>query len=131
MQIETRCRHDVLIIEPRERITIETEPLFTKVMRALLDAGPRRFALDLAEVPYVDSVGLGAIVQAYTSARRRGGDLKLLHVNARVRRLLAITRLNTVLAICDTEDEVERSFNSGAGESVARDIRLGPARLQV
>jgi anti-sigma B factor antagonist len=131
MRIDTRCHHDVLIIEPRERITVETEAQFTKMVRSLLDAGPRRFALDLAEVPYIDSVGLGAIVQAYTSARRRGGDLKLLRANSRVRRLLTITRLSTVLENCDTEDEVERSFDSDGEASTSSAIRHGPARLQV
>jgi anti-sigma B factor antagonist len=131
MRIDTRCHHDVFIIEPRERITVETEAQFTRTVRTLLDAGPRRFALDLADVPYIDSVGLGAIVQAYTSARRRGGDLKLLRANSRIRRLLTITRLNTVLSTHDTEDEVERSFDSGSEGSAPRDIRHGPARLQL
>ena len=117
MRINSRVHHGLLIIEPKERLTIETEPQFTEVVRTLLDAGPRRCALDLVDVPYVDSVGLGAIVQAYGSARHRGGDLKLLHASKRIGRLLAITKLFTVLKTYDTEDEVERSFDADCEES--------------
>lgn len=131
MRINTRVQHDVLIIAPRERLTIETEAQFTEVVRALLDGGSRRFALDLVDVPYIDSVGLGAIVQAYTSARRRGGDLKLLRVNSRIGRLLAITRLFTVLKVYDTEEAVVRSFDVDRDAGCApSDRRLGPAPLQ-
>jgi len=132
MRINTRVHHDVLIIAPDERLTIETEAQFTEAVRTLLDGGSRRFALDLADVPYIDSVGLGAIVQAYTSARRRGGDLQLLRTNSRIRRLLAITRLNTVLRTFDTEDELERSSFDANGRAgcAPRDGRLGPPPLQ-
>ena len=117
MWINTHLHHDVLVIEPRGRITVETEAQFTESVRTLLGAGPQRFALDLAAVPYVDSVGLGAIVQAYTSARRRGGDLKLLHAGPRIGRLLTITRLFTVLKNYDTEYELERSFEADSEEA--------------
>ena len=91
MRINTRLHHDVVIIEPKERITVETEAQFTEVVRTLLKAGPRRLVLSLVDVPYIDSMGLGAIVQAYTSARQRGGDIRLLHVKHWNRQLLAIT----------------------------------------
>jgi anti-sigma B factor antagonist len=133
MRINTRVHHDVLIVAPKERLTIESEAQFTEAFRTLLDGRSRRFALDLGDVPYIDSVGLGGIVQAYTSVRRRGGDLKLLRPNRRIGRLLAITRLNTVLKAYDTEDEVVRSFDADCrgGGGASRDIRLGAAPLQV
>src|SRR5882757_1245288 len=112
MQINTRVSHDLVIIEPKGRITVETEAQFCEVVRALLKAEPPRLVLDLTDVPYIDSVGIGVIVLAYTSARRRGGDLKFLHVRGRNRRLLAITKLLTVFEAFDTEDEVERSFDT-------------------
>jgi len=119
MQIDTRVHHDVVIIEPKERITVDTEAQFIEVVRALLEAGARRLVLNLIAVPYIDSVGLSAIVQAYTSARRRGGDLKFLHVRDRNRQLLKITRLLTVFEAYDTEDEVERSFAAGCEASLS------------
>lgn len=118
MRINTRLNHDVVIIEPKERITVETEAQFTEVVRALLKAGPRRLVLSLVDVPYIDSMGLGAIVQAYTSARQRGGDMRLLHVRHWNRQLLAITKLLTVFEVCDTEDGVGRSSDWGCGEAL-------------
>ena len=112
MQINTRVNHDVVLIEPMGRITVETEAQFTAVVQTLLGAGSRRLVLDLVDVPYIDSIGLGAIVQAYTSTRRRGGDLKFLNVRHRNRQLMATTKLLTVFEAYDTVDEVERSFDA-------------------
>ena len=97
MKITERLSDEVLVIEPRERLTVETEPEFASYFIRLLEAGHRHFAISLAAVPYIDSVGLGAIVRAYTSARRRGGDLRLIDVEGRNRHLLEITKLLTVL----------------------------------
>jgi anti-sigma B factor antagonist len=110
MDINARDRQGVLIIEPRERLTAETEREFTATVRAVLNAGSRRLVLNMAGVTYMDSLGIGAIVQAYTSAQRTGGDLKLLHVMGRNRQLLTVTRLLTVLEAYDTEDDAVRSF---------------------
>ena len=123
MQIDTRVHHDVVIIEPKERMTLDTEAQFTEVVRALLEAGQRRLVLNLIAVPNIDSVGLAAIVQAYTSARRRGGDLKLLHVRDRNRQLLTITKLLTVFEAYDSEDEVERSFDADCEASFSSPAR--------
>lgn len=106
MRIENRFRNELIVVEPQGRLTVETEPEFASHFIRLLEAGHRRFALSLAGVPYIDSVGLGAIVRAYTSARRRGGDLKLLNVGGRNRYLLAITKLLTVLDAERTEDQL-------------------------
>jgi anti-sigma B factor antagonist len=123
MRIKTRVRHDVVTIHPTERLTVETESDFTKAIQTLLDGGSRRLVLDLVDVPSVDSVGLGAIVQASIAARRRGGDLKLLHVSQRNRRLLAITKLLTVLETYDTEDDADHSFHSEREEySIQRTV---------
>jgi anti-sigma B factor antagonist len=112
MRITARYHHGILIIEPRERLTAETEREFTATVRAVLDAGSPCLVLDLASVPYLDSLGLGAIVQAYTSARRSGGNLKLVHVSGRNRQLLTVTRLLTVLEAYDTEDDAVQSFDA-------------------
>ena len=112
MRVNTRRHNDVLIIEPRERITDQNEPEFIELVRTLLERGSRRLVVSLAGIPHLDSVGLGAIVQAYTSARRAGGDLKLVHVGHRNRELLTITKILTVLEAYENEDEVERSFET-------------------
>lgn len=105
MQIGERVSDNVFVIEPKERLTAETEPAFASYFVRLLEAGYRQFALSLAGVPYIDSMGLGAIVRAYTAARVRGGDLRLVDVEGRNRRLLEITRLLTILDVDRSERE--------------------------
>jgi anti-sigma B factor antagonist len=110
---------DMVIIEPKGRLTLETEAQFTEAARELLQSGVIRLVLNLEYVPYIDSAGLGAIVAAYTSACRRGGTLKLLRPTRRSRKVLGITKLLTVLESYDTEEEVLRSFESRDAKTMA------------
>ena len=73
-------------------------------------AGLQEPALDLEQVSYVDSAGLGELVQAYVTARKRDGSLKLLNVTKRLRDLLVVTRLLTVFETFDSEEEAIASF---------------------
>src|SRR5437867_10164276 len=110
MRVEERVRSGVVIIEPKGRLTVETEADFVQTIKKLLDAGRICLVLDLADVPYIDSSGLGAIAHAYTSAWRRGGELKLLNVRHRNRQLLTVTKLITVFDVFESEDDAVRSF---------------------
>jgi anti-sigma B factor antagonist len=93
----------VVVLELTERLTVETETDLRDAVRRQLDAGRRHLVLDLGRVPYVDSCGLGTMVQAYVSAHRAGGSVRLLNVTPRVRQLLAITRLLTVFEMYQPE----------------------------
>ena len=97
MQVLQHIRPGVVILEPTDRLTVETEADVKDAVRHQIEAGRVHLVLDLARVPYIDSCGLGTMVQAYVSARRAGGSLRLLNVNARNRQLLTITRLHKVL----------------------------------
>ena len=108
MKIGERISDNVFVIEPKERLTAETEPAFASYFVRLLEAGYRQFTLSLAGVPYIDSMGLGAIVRAYTAARVRGGDLRIVDVDGKNRRLLEITKLLTILNVDRSEQEVTR-----------------------
>ena len=110
MKIEETTRGHVVIIAPNGRLTIETEASFRGAVRRHLDGGRTQIVLNLADVPLIDSCGLGAIAQEYISARRRGGDLKLLNVGARNQHLLTLTKLATVFETFDSEEEAARSF---------------------
>jgi len=101
----------LLVLDVRGQITLgeETGALRDKV-KALVDAGHTRVIMDLAEVNYIDSAGLATLVQLFTSARKQGGDVKLLHLTKRVRDLLQITRLSTVFEIFDTLEAAKQSF---------------------
>jgi anti-anti-sigma factor len=87
------------ILEPHAEITAETEAELREVVRRQLNAGRVNLVIDLAHVPYIDSCGLGRIVQAYVSAHRQGGGLKLVNVGDRVLHLLQVTRLLSVLEV--------------------------------
>jgi len=97
MHLIEHVHPDVVILEPRERLTLENEAELKEVVRGHIDAGRVRLVLDLAHVPYIDSCGLGTIAQTHLSARRRGGWLRLLNVNGRNLQLLTVTRLLGVI----------------------------------
>jgi anti-sigma B factor antagonist len=92
-------RSDVVILEPRDEITADTEIDLADAVRRQLGAGRVNLVLDLSHVPYIDSCGLGRVVQAYVTAQRLGGGLKLTNVNNRNRHLLTVTRLISVLEV--------------------------------
>jgi anti-sigma B factor antagonist len=70
--------------------------------------------LNLAEVPYIDSAGLGEVVRTFTTVSRQGGQLKLLNLTKRITDLLAITKLLTVFDTYDSEQEAVQSFSASA-----------------
>ena len=111
MKIVERQVGDVTILDLHGKILIgEGDDALRDAVTRLVDGGRGKILLNLADVPYIDSSGLGAIAQAYTSAWRRGGELKLLHVRHRNRHLLTVTRLISVFEVFDSEDEAVRSF---------------------
>ena len=103
----------LLLLDVRGQITLgeETGTLREKG-KTLLDAGHLRIIVDLAEVNYIDSAGLATLVWLYTSARKKGGDVKLAHLTKRVRGLLQITHLSTVFEIFDSLESAQQSFES-------------------
>jgi anti-sigma B factor antagonist len=78
----------------------------------LADSGKTKILLNLADVPYVDSAGLGEIVRTYTTVSRKGGKLKLLNLTKKIQDLLSITKLLTVFETYESEDEAVRSYQS-------------------
>ncbi len=103
----------IMLVDVRGHITLgpETESLRSK-LKHLLNAGHHQIILNLAEVTYLDSVGLSSLVAGYTSARNAGGDLKLLHLPRGVHQLLQITRLSTVFEIFEDLGTAVESFKS-------------------
>jgi len=81
-------------------------------IRDLLADGQRRILLNLAEVNYIDSAGLGALISSYTTTKRDGGSLKLVNLTKRIQDLLAITKLITVFETFDAEAEALASFSA-------------------
>jgi anti-anti-sigma factor len=99
VQVLEHVYPNLVILELTESLTVETEADLKDAVRRQLAAGRRHLVLDLARAPYVDSCGLGTMGQAYVSAQRAGGSVKLLNPAPRVRQLLTITRLLTVFGL--------------------------------
>ena len=102
---------DVVILDLSGRITMGEGTLIVRDhIQKLLDGGERKFLLNLAEVDYIDSSGLGELVISFTTERNQGGELKLLDLTRRVRNLLQITKLLTVFEVFDNEAEALKSM---------------------
>jgi anti-sigma B factor antagonist len=115
MQIEERAVGDVVVLDLKGKITLgEGDELLKDKVNSIVSQGRRKIVLNLAEVPYLDSAGLGEVVRAYTTVSRQGGSLKLLNLTKRITDLLSITKLLTVFDTFDGEDEAIRSFSASA-----------------
>ena len=115
MQISERAVGDVVVLDVKGRITLgDGDEILKDKVNAVVNAGKKKIILNLAEVPYVDSAGLGEIVHTYTTVSRQGGSLKLLNLTKRISDLLSITKLLTVFETFDTEPEAVKSFSASA-----------------
>jgi anti-sigma B factor antagonist len=105
----------IILLDLRGRITLgrETEA-FRRKIRELIDAGYRRLILDLAEITYIDSVGLSTLVASLTSVRKQGGDLKLVRLPPGVHQSLQIARLVTVFEIHNSLESALQAFDREA-----------------
>jgi anti-sigma B factor antagonist len=112
MQIAERESGGVTILDVSGKITLgDGDALLKDKLHSLLHQGKKNVLLNLGDVQYVDSAGLGAIVSAYTTMTREGGGLKLVNVTKKMQDLLSITKLLTVFETFDSEDEALRSYN--------------------
>ena len=101
----------VTVLDMSGRITLgDGSALLRKTLRELLEQKRSRILLNLADVDYIDSSGIGELVSGYTSVKNRGGELKLLHLTKKVHDLLQITKLYTVFDVYSDEQIAVRSF---------------------
>ena len=111
MQIAERESGAVTVLDLSGKITLgEDGNLLKDKLQSLLHQNKKNILFNLAQVSYVDSAGLGAIVSAYTTVTREGGTLKLANVTKKLQDLLSITKLLTVFETFDSEDEALRSY---------------------
>ena len=112
MQISERTVGDVVIVDVSGKVTLGDggDVMLRDKMRSLIQQDHKKVLLNLGEVSYVDSAGLGEIVQSYATVTKNGGKLKLLNVTKRIKDLLSITKLLTVFECHDSEDEALKSF---------------------
>jgi anti-sigma B factor antagonist len=111
MKIVERLVGDVVILDLHGKILIgEGDDALRDAVIKLVEAGKKKILLNLADVPYVDSAGLGEIVRCYTTVSRKGGKLKLINLTKKIQDLLSITKLLTVFETYDSEADGVKSF---------------------
>jgi anti-sigma B factor antagonist len=102
---------DVTVVDATGRITLgEGASIFRDVIRDLAAKGNKKILVNLADVSYIDSSGIGEMVSSFTTVTNHGGQLKLLSLTKRVKDLLQITKLYTVFEVFEDEASAVRSF---------------------
>ena len=111
MKVSNRQVDDVTVVDMSGRITLgEGSVVLRDSIRDLIGKGQKKILLNLGDVTYIDSSGIGELVSAFTAVRREGGELKLLNLTKKVHDLLQITKLYTVFDIKDDEATAIKSF---------------------
>lgn len=111
MKIENRVVGDVQILDCSGKITLgEGTMAIRNTVRELLKNGNKKIVLNLADVNYIDSSGIGELVSSFTTVTNQGGQLKLLNLTKKIHELLAITKLLTVFSVFDSEQAAISSF---------------------
>lgn len=112
MQIEQKTSGEVVVMKITGDITLDQggDVLLKDKVQSLLQQGYRKLVLDLGGVSYVDSAGLGQLVQIHATTKSKGGSLRLVNVTKRLKDLLVVTKLVTVFDSYDSEAEALASF---------------------
>ena len=101
MKASTRQQQDITIVDLSGQIKLgEGSSVLREIVKDLLGKGQKKILLNLADINYIDSSGVGELVSAFTSVRNQGGELKLLHLTKKVHDVLQITKLYTVGPHC-------------------------------
>ena len=112
VRLTVRQVGDVSVLDANGRITLgEGASAFRDQIRELMAKGNNKILVNLADVSYIDSSGIGELVSAYTTLANQKGQLKLLHLNKRIKDLLQITKLYTIFEVMEDEAAGIRSFH--------------------
>ena len=111
VKLNTRQVGDVSVVDVAGRITLgEGSSALRDLLREMVGKGQKSILLNLGDVSYIDSSGIGELVSGFTTVTNSGGQLKLLNLNKRVKDLLQITKLYTVFDVHEDEAAAVRSF---------------------
>ena len=111
VKLNTRQVGDVSVVDVAGRITLgEGSSALRDLLREMVGKGEKKILLNLGDVSYIDSSGIGELVSGFTTVTNSGGQLKLLNLNKRVKDLLQITKLYTVFEVHEDEAAAIRSF---------------------
>jgi anti-sigma B factor antagonist len=111
VKLTTRQVGDVTVVDVAGRITLgEGSSALRDLIKDMVGKGQKKILLNLGDVSYIDSSGIGELVSGFTTVTNGGGALKLLNLNKRVKDLLQITKLYTVFEVHEDEAAAIRSF---------------------
>ena len=120
MTISTRQVGGITILDIGGRIVLRKESASVRdVIRDLLNNGHKQILLNLGDVNYIDTIGLGSLVGAFTTVRKQGGDLKLLNLPEKFADVMQITKLCTVFDIINDEAVAVKSFSQSTAKARA------------
>ena len=120
LTVKTRRVGNVAIVDLSGKITLgESTGILRDELRSLLSQGTKHIILNMKDVTYVDSAGLGELVGAYTTATNQGGAVKLLHLQGKMRDLMQITKLFTIFQDFEDEQTAVNSFGATATAQTA------------
>ncbi|HYP26830.1 MAG TPA: STAS domain-containing protein [Blastocatellia bacterium] len=118
LNIKERSAGDVTVLDLSGRITIgDGSVQLREAVRKLLEEGKKKILLNLGDVSYVDSSGIGELVSSYTTTNNNGGELKLLNLTKKIQDLLMITKLLTVFETHDNEADAIASYGKKSDSS--------------
>jgi anti-sigma B factor antagonist len=119
VEIRERIRGPVRVLDLSGRLVLgDGDGLLKNAIKSLTSQGQRQILLNLAEISYVDSCGVGELVAAYTTIVRQGGQIKFVNLSKRVKELLAIAKLLTIFDVVESEEVALEGFGSTTGKQV-------------
>jgi anti-sigma B factor antagonist len=112
LKLDSRERDGVVILDLQGKLMGGPDAdTFRKAIHSLIERGVRKVVVNLHDVMWVNSTGIGILISGYTTLRKVGGDLKLLHVSDRIQSILYVTKLNMIFKCFDDEETAVRSFD--------------------
>lgn len=129
LEIKERRINNVLILDIAGKLRLgEGSAEFHTAIRKLAEGGEKSILVNLANVSYIDSSGLGELVAGYVALQKSGGELKLLHLTSRVRELMIMTKLLTIFDVYESEPEAVNSFEKLAEKTNGVKQSIGAGR---
>jgi anti-sigma B factor antagonist len=114
VRIDSREKNGIIILDLQGKLMGGPDAeVFKSTIHKLIEKGHRKVVVNLHNIDWINSTGMGILISGYTTMRRNGGDLRLLHVSDKIRSILYVTKLNTIFKCFDNEDDAVASYENG------------------
>lgn len=113
MRIDSREKNGIIILDLQGKLMGGPDAeSFKSAIYKLIENGHKKIVVNLHSIDWINSTGMGILISGYTTMRRNGGDLRLLHVSDKIRSILYVTKLNTIFKCFDNEDDAVASYEN-------------------